>query len=269
VKEYGEAKNAPPPVTGVTGSVVAAYGSYTPKVVCRPMCVTDVILQPGKRVIFLFIFGIGALLCLVTAQARFNRINPSPEGEKDYHAPRQEGFAELAAGMRGDRRKPAEKPERTERRIPEEARREPEKAPEKPARTLIIRTAERPVSPPRYHSNNDDAQAASTLRTLKLQALAAKPLVEDFNPKEDDGGRASLRIDGLSSGIANTSSGGAAIDAAAMAAITQQGGAPDANMQARKMDFLRTEGGSLTPQGYSENLPRARRGHNRHGREAG
>jgi type IV secretion system protein VirB9 len=50
VKEYGEAKGAVPPVTGVSGSVVIAYSSYTPKVVCRPMYVTDVILQPGEAV---------------------------------------------------------------------------------------------------------------------------------------------------------------------------------------------------------------------------
>jgi type IV secretion system protein VirB9 len=50
VKEYGAAKSAVPPVTGATGSVVRVYGSYTPKVVCRPMYVTDVILQPGERV---------------------------------------------------------------------------------------------------------------------------------------------------------------------------------------------------------------------------
>jgi type IV secretion system protein VirB9 len=50
VKEFGEAKGAVPPVTGVSGSVVVAYSSYTPKIVCRPMYVTDVILQPGEIV---------------------------------------------------------------------------------------------------------------------------------------------------------------------------------------------------------------------------
>jgi type IV secretion system protein VirB9 len=50
VREFGEAKGAVPPVTGVAGSVVIAYSSYTPKVVCRPMYVTDVILQPGENV---------------------------------------------------------------------------------------------------------------------------------------------------------------------------------------------------------------------------
>jgi len=50
VKEFGEAKGAVPPVTGVAGSVVIAYSSYTPKVVCRPMYVTDIILQPGENV---------------------------------------------------------------------------------------------------------------------------------------------------------------------------------------------------------------------------
>jgi type IV secretion system protein VirB9 len=50
VKEYGEAKSAVPPVTAVSGSVVMVYSSYTPKIICRPMYVTDVILQPGEAV---------------------------------------------------------------------------------------------------------------------------------------------------------------------------------------------------------------------------
>jgi type IV secretion system protein VirB9 len=50
VREFGEAKNAVPPITGVAGSVVIAWSSYTPKIVCRPMYVTDVILQPGENV---------------------------------------------------------------------------------------------------------------------------------------------------------------------------------------------------------------------------
>jgi type IV secretion system protein VirB9 len=50
VREFGEAKNAVPPITGVAGSVVIAWSSYTPKVVCRPMYVTDIILQPGETV---------------------------------------------------------------------------------------------------------------------------------------------------------------------------------------------------------------------------
>ncbi|MDR1515609.1 MAG: TrbG/VirB9 family P-type conjugative transfer protein, partial [Synergistaceae bacterium] len=50
VREFGEAKGAVPPVTGTAGSVVIRYSSYTPKIVCRPMYVTDVILQPGEAV---------------------------------------------------------------------------------------------------------------------------------------------------------------------------------------------------------------------------
>ena len=50
VKEFGEAKGAVAPVTGVSGTVVIAYSSYTPKIVCRPLYVTDVILQPGEMV---------------------------------------------------------------------------------------------------------------------------------------------------------------------------------------------------------------------------
>jgi type IV secretion system protein VirB9 len=50
VKEFSGAKNAVPPITGVAGSVVITWSTYTPKVVCRPMYVTDVILQPGETV---------------------------------------------------------------------------------------------------------------------------------------------------------------------------------------------------------------------------
>jgi type IV secretion system protein VirB9 len=50
VKEFGEAKAAVPPAAGTSGSVVIAYSSYTPKIICRPMYVTDVILQPGEAV---------------------------------------------------------------------------------------------------------------------------------------------------------------------------------------------------------------------------
>jgi type IV secretion system protein VirB9 len=50
IKEFGEAKGAVPPITGAAGSVVITYSSYTPRIVCRPMYVTDIILQPGESV---------------------------------------------------------------------------------------------------------------------------------------------------------------------------------------------------------------------------
>ncbi len=50
VKEFGEAKSAVPPMTGSAGTVVVTYSSYTPKIVCRPMYVTDILLQPGESV---------------------------------------------------------------------------------------------------------------------------------------------------------------------------------------------------------------------------
>lgn len=50
VKEFGEAKSAVPPTTGSAGTVVVTYSSYTPKIVCRPMYVTDIMLQPGESV---------------------------------------------------------------------------------------------------------------------------------------------------------------------------------------------------------------------------
>ena len=50
VKEFGAARDAVPPITGVAGSVVLRYSSYIPKIICRPMYVTDVILQQGEVV---------------------------------------------------------------------------------------------------------------------------------------------------------------------------------------------------------------------------
>lgn len=50
VKEFSEAKGAVPPSLGQSGAVVVTYSSYIPKVVCRPMYVTDIILQPGEVV---------------------------------------------------------------------------------------------------------------------------------------------------------------------------------------------------------------------------
>ncbi|MDR1483041.1 MAG: P-type conjugative transfer protein TrbG [Synergistaceae bacterium] len=50
VREFSGAKDAVPPITGVAGSVVITWSSYTPRVVCRPMHVTDIILQPGEIV---------------------------------------------------------------------------------------------------------------------------------------------------------------------------------------------------------------------------
>jgi type IV secretion system protein VirB10 len=47
------------------------------------------------------------------------------------------------------------------------------------------------------------------------------------------------------------------MDSANLAALMQQGQAPDANGQAQNQDFLRGAkgGGSFTPQGYSDSLP--------------
>jgi type IV secretion system protein VirB9 len=50
VKEFHGAKNGVAPSLGQTGSVVFAYQTYIPKVLCRPMYVTDIILEPGELV---------------------------------------------------------------------------------------------------------------------------------------------------------------------------------------------------------------------------
>ena len=50
VKEFSQAKDAVPPSLGQAGSVVITFSSYIPKIVCRPMYVTDIMLQPGETV---------------------------------------------------------------------------------------------------------------------------------------------------------------------------------------------------------------------------
>ena len=54
VREFHSGKHGTPPTLGQTGAVVFTYQNYIPKVVCRPMRVTDIILQPGEIVTGVF-----------------------------------------------------------------------------------------------------------------------------------------------------------------------------------------------------------------------
>jgi type IV secretion system protein VirB10 len=222
---------------GGTGPRVAQSGKRTKKY--------------SRRIILVFIVLVGILLAMITMQARIRLDNQPPEKRtKNYQMPQASGFAELAANMRRDRRpvqviqavpSTSEEGSRTQRIVIEG--------------TKKVRIEE-PVLP-RYYSNRDDAQAASTFRMMKMQALVAKPVADGFG--QEGNGPASTGSQGNSSG----SSGGTVanrtpqvMDFATMAALTQQGGVqPDPNGQAAKQNFLRDGGGSMTPQGYSQNLP--------------
>ena len=134
----------------------------------------------SKRIILVFIIGVGVLIGMITMQAHFDRGgNSVREREKSYRVPQPSGFAELAAEMRRDR-KPVQVA------APEESKRDPE-----PARRIVIETPKKErndVPPlPRYYSDRHDAQAANTLRTMRLQALTAKPVVENFELKRNEG----------------------------------------------------------------------------------
>lgn len=50
VQEFHKANNAASPILGGNGAVQITYSSYTPKIMCRPMRVTDIMLQPGEKV---------------------------------------------------------------------------------------------------------------------------------------------------------------------------------------------------------------------------
>jgi type IV secretory pathway VirB10-like protein len=209
----------------------------------------------GKRIIIVFLASVGVVIFLITMQARF-KLGDFNDGvpSKSYRTPSSAGFAELAASMRRDRQNAA-KPERPSRDV-------------KTQRIVIQGKLEenKPVSRavpalppvPGYYSNNDDAQIAQTLRNMKIQAITAKPVVENFDAgrEEDEGG-------GMSSGTSGSENGGqfsvmASSDPALTAVLMRrQGGSQEPNGQAGKQDFLRGSngGGSMTPQGYSASLP--------------
>ena len=187
--------------------------------------------------------AVGLLIFGLAIQSRFGIVNTKQEPqEKNYRAPQPSGFAELAASMRSDR-----KAEPT-LAVPEE------KTPELGTRRIVIERKPPSLPPlPRYYSHKDDAQAANTLRTLKLQALTAKPVVEGFENyrlEETGGARA------MDNSVANMPQN---LDSAAIAALLQgnPNPAPAPNGQLQKENFLRASSGgsSLTPQGYSNNLP--------------
>ena len=205
----------------------------------------------GKRIIFVFLLGVGAVILLINAQARFRPGGGAGEdAPKNYRTPPSAGFAELAASMRRDRRP-------VQVISPGVISRDAQNS---GARRVIIEgrpetgkiAALHPA--PRYYSNNDDAQLARTLRTMKAQAITARPVVENFNADESRETQASSIISGGSGATGR----GINIDPAVIAALARQEEEyQDTNGQVRKQNFLRGAdgGGSFTPQGYSANLP--------------
>jgi hypothetical protein len=202
-------------------------------------------LKYGKRIIFVFIVCVAVVLFFVTIQAHFKLDSqPGGEGEKSYRTPSQSGFAELAASMRKDRQqaKPVQvshnvRADRTQRIVIQG----------KPEKREIQAVPALPLHP-RYYSNDDDAEMARTLRTMKIQAMTSRPVVENFKVEgneEADGAREGTVITGASV----TPDSRQIIDAASLAALTQQQGGseqnPDPNGQAGKQEFLRGADGEI------------------------
>jgi type IV secretion system protein VirB9 len=48
--DFRSAKNAPLPVPGESGAIVITYGTVQPKVICRPLRVTDIQFQAGEKI---------------------------------------------------------------------------------------------------------------------------------------------------------------------------------------------------------------------------
>ena len=93
-----------------------------------------------------------------------------------------------------------------------------------------------------------------------MQALLAKPVADGFSQEEN--GSVNAGAQGASPVAmqigAPVNQIPQVMDSVTMAALAQQSGVhPDPNGQAQKQSFLRGSngGGSMTPQGYSANLP--------------
>ena len=114
---------------------------------------------------------------------------------------------------------------------------------------------------PRYYSDNGDAQMAQALRTMKVQAITARPVVEDFESERKENAKGTRAQPAAANGYGTAAANGAPLqtfDSASIAALTrQQGQSHDPGSQALKQGFLRgADGGSsFTPQGYSANIP--------------
>ena len=208
----------------------------------------------SRRIIIFSALAVGLLIFFIAANADFGRGGKPEETSKNYRAPQPSGFAELASGMRRDRQP-----------IQTVVSAEPVKVPERRTVSIGRRVAEpRVITPslPRYYSNRDDAQTASQLRMMKIQALTAKPVVEDFRQDGSGGesGAGQRATSGTSGFQVNAGQSSPIImDSATMAALMQQqqGQSQDPNGQAGKQNFLRggNGGGSMTPQWYSDSLP--------------
>ena len=197
----------------------------------------------SKRVIFVFILAVGVLIVFITMQAETHREGSERQRpEKNYRIPQPSGFAELAASMR-----PAPAPAAP---VPMADTPEPQSGPQR-----VVGTRPRPAPPrsPRYFSDQKDAQAAGTLRTLKLQALVAKPVAEGF----DESRQTSRQTTGGAAGTDGAGQVQRGVDWDSAMTALQQGQQSDPNGQAQKQNFLRgAQGGaSMTPQGYSTSLP--------------
>jgi type IV secretion system protein VirB10 len=190
----------------------------------------------SKRIIAWGIFGVFALIALITSQAHFGAPNAVQTREKPLRAPMQNDFAAFAALIRNDRANSPAVPAPSKSTAAAPSLKEPE--------ARVIQSRSRLP----YQSNQDDAQAAGQLRTMKVQALTAKPIAEGFESNE-------IKQEAITAPVMRVDSNGRVLDSGTMAALAQ--GQPDPNGQAKKREFLRGDNGgaAFIPQDYSQNVP--------------
>ncbi len=219
----------------------------------------------SKRIVAVMILASALIILVITAQADFGHgKKPESDVQENYRMPQEQGFSDLIAGMQKKRR-PAEGAS-----APSETTSTGTLPPEPQKARIVLRNDSRPRANAerKYYSNRNDAQAASQLRALKVQAIVTKPVVENFvddtKQKETVPTRNTpppmIRA-AEAVGMGAGSTGG--IDPAAIAALQE----PDPNGQRRKQEFLygangrgpngrgSTGGAALTAQGYSTSMP--------------
>ncbi len=218
----------------------------------------------SKRIILCFLLAVAGLIFAIAYQANFQIGGYGTEQpEKKYRVPDQGAFREMVLSLKQGKR-----PVTVIRDEPVSVPAAPVSPEIVPPRIIINRQSVQPLprTEPRYYSHRNDAQAASQLHAMKVQALVTKPVVEGFIQKDGDANQGPGNTDrALPPGAVMPSSAMAAdasippgLDPSMISAIMQQQSQqPDLNAQARKHQFFRGEqgGGSWTAQGYSTNLP--------------
>ena len=196
----------------------------------------------SKRLLFALIAVVGVILFLVLLQADNSEQQKRAQEQKDarVRGSNDSSFLDALSRMQADAAKMRQKPK------PEL----PQPTAKGQDRTILIRQQRQPDPPKTYAPSPTVRQASDQMRNMRMAAISSKSSIQGFNEVGKQSGQADQ----------SSQSGSSRGDSMALLAA-QQGGNPgeapyeDFNKQMHKEEFLRGKAASLTPQGYSANLP--------------